>query len=215
MKKFSTAFITCLLGILLFAEIISAHVVVYPQEVTQGSYEKFSIRVPSESESPTIKVEVKFPEEVSISRFEPKAGWSYEPTKDASGKIVGVVWKATGEGLLANEFTEFNMSGKVGENATNISWKSYQTYKDGKVVEWTGAADSNTPASLTKVTAKVAGGGTDSHGHPSTAVDTGTSSSHEANDSGAEYVGFTVTLYLSIAALILGIIAIIIALTRK
>ena len=67
------------IGSMLLAGIASAHVTVYPKESTQGSYEKFTVRVPSEKDIPTVKVEVKFPmDAVTVSRFEPKAGWTSE-----------------------------------------------------------------------------------------------------------------------------------------
>lgn len=194
-----------LIGSMLLAGIASAHVTVYPKESTQGSYEKFTVRVPSEKDIPTVKVEVKFPmDAVSVSRFEPKAGWTYELAKDTAGKITGVTWKATGDGLASTEFGEFNMQGKVADAATEIVWKAYQTYKDGSVVEWVGANGSDKPASVTTVKAKAAGGATtDSHGQviAGSAAASGTSSN--------------TPLYLSIAAVVLGALSLIVSLTKK
>lgn len=193
----------------LFAGIASAHVTVFPKEATQGSYEKFAVRVPNEKDIPTVKVEVKFAlDSVAVSRFEPKAGWTYELAKDADGKITGVTWKTTGEGLSATEFGEFNMQGKVADNATQIVWKAYQTYKDGTIVEWTGAEGSKTPASVTKVNPKPAAAPTDSHGNTA-----GQAAGHaEAEGSAGES---KTSLYLSIAAVVLGAAALIVSLTRK
>ncbi|WP_309119567.1 DUF1775 domain-containing protein [Paenibacillus sp.] len=68
-----------LLSIDLFSGIASAHVTVWPKEVEQGAYEKFAVRVPSEEEAtPTVKVEVRIPEEATVTRVEPKPGWTYE-----------------------------------------------------------------------------------------------------------------------------------------
>ncbi len=47
------------------------------------------------------------------------------------------------------------MPGTSGEDAT-IAWPVTQTYAGGEVVEWAGPEDSDTPASVTRVTA---GGG--------------------------------------------------------
>lgn len=194
-----------LIGSMLLAGIASAHVTVYPKESTQGSYEKFTVRVPSEKDIPTVKIEVKFPmDAVAVSRFEPKAGWTYELAKDTAGKITGVTWKATGDGLASTEFGEFNMQGKVADAATEIVWKAYQTYKDGSVVEWVGANGSDKPASVTTVKAKSAAGATtDSHGQviAGNAAASGTSSN--------------TTLYLSIAAVVLGALSLIVSLTKK
>jgi uncharacterized protein YcnI len=193
-----------LISSLLFASIASAHVSVMPKETTQGSYEMFTVRVPTEKDVPTVKVEVKFAvDAVAISRFEPKPGWNYELAKDASGKITGVTWTATGDGLSKTEFGDFNMQGKVADAATQITWKAYQTYKDGSVVEWVGADGSDKPASVTTVTAKAAGAAADSHGN--------TDSAAKASSG----VDSKTSLYLSIAAVILGAASLIISLVRK
>ncbi|GMX66421.1 DUF1775 domain-containing protein [Paenibacillus elgii] len=210
MKKWHFALALGLLASMLGGGFASAHVTVLPKETTQGSYEKFAVRVPTEKDIPTVKVEVKFPlDSVSISRFEPKPGWKYELTKDAN-KITGVVWTATGEGLGATEFGEFYMQGKVADTATAITWKAYQTYKDGSVVEWVGADGSDKPASVTKVNAKPTGAGTDSHGHttaPATpAADKATSEAPAVSQT---------PLYLSIAGVVLGAAALIVSLMRR
>jgi uncharacterized protein YcnI len=204
MKKVFSVLTASMLAMLLFAGIASAHVVVYPKEVTQGSYEKFSVRVPPESQSPTISVAVEIPADVTVSRFQPMPGWKYEITKDATDKIINVLWTATGEGLAATEFTEFNMQGLIGDKATSLTWKAHQTYKDGKVVDWVGAADADKSASVTTVKAKAAATTAavmDEHG--GTAATT-----TESKDSNT-------ALYLSIVALVLGVLAIILALRKK
>jgi uncharacterized protein YcnI len=189
----------------IFAGIASAHVVVYPKDTTQGAYEKFTVRVPTEKDVPTVKVEVKFPlDAVAISRFEPKVGWSYQIAKDTNGKITGVTWTAAGEGLSSTEFGDFSMQGKVADTATQISWKAYQTYKDGSVVEWVGAEGSDKPASITTVKAKTPGAAADSHGNTDAA---------KAADSGKS--ASSAPLYLSIAAVVLGALALIASLVRK
>lgn len=204
-KKLMLTASSMMIASMLLVGIASAHVVVYPKEATQGSYEVFTVRVPSEKESATMKVEVKFPlDSVAVSRFEPKAGWKYEITKDAAGKIAGVIWTATGDGLGATEFGDFSMQGKVADTASQIIWKAYQTYKDGTVVEWVGAAGSDKPASVTTVKAKAAAGATtDSHGNV-------TAGAADATDSDSD-----TSLYLSIAGVVLGALALIVSLTRK
>lgn len=208
MKKMMAVCGSLLLAMVLFAGVADAHVTVLPKETTQGSYEKFTVRVPNEKNTPTVKVEVKFPvDNVAISRFEPKPGWSYTITKDGD-KVTGVVWTATGDGLSPTEFGEFNMQGKVADAAKDIVWKAYQTYKDGTVVEWTQEADANakTPASVTTVKPKPTGGQTDSHGNT-------TAGAAAAADTGG---GESKTpLILSIAALVLGALALIVSLVRR
>ncbi|WP_394555711.1 nuclear export factor GLE1 (plasmid) [Priestia aryabhattai] len=203
MKKQVTALLsTLVLSTIAFAGTASAHVVVYPQEATQGSYEKFTVRVPTEKDIPTTKVKIDIPKDVEISRFEPKEGWKYELQKDSSGLITSVTWTANNAGLSPTEFGEFNMQGKVGDNAKKIVWKAYQTYKDGSTVAWEGPADAESPASITTV---IKGNGAE--------ADSDTLATNENSDTNKS--NLTLPTTLSIIALVLGIISLALSLRRK
>jgi uncharacterized protein YcnI len=199
LKKMMASLSTLLLFMMLFAGIASAHVAVFPKETIQGSYEKFTVRVPSEQDTPTIKVEVKIPETVEISRTMPLSGWKSELTKDVNGKVTSVIWTAAGEGLASTEFGEFNMQGKVDNAATAIVWKAVQTYKDGSVVEWIGDEKSDHPAAVTTVKAVPAGATVAADGDVESAASTSSA----------------FPLYLSIAAIVLALLSLIISLLRK
>ncbi|MQR88143.1 DUF1775 domain-containing protein [Bacillus megaterium] len=208
MKKQVTALLsTLVLSTIAFAGTASAHVVVYPQEATQGSYEKFTVRVPNEKDIPTTKVKIEIPKDVEVSRFEPMEGWKYDIQKDSSGLITSVTWTATGEGLSSTEFGEFNMQGKVGDNAKKIVWKAYQTYKDASTVAWEGPADAETPASITTV---VKGNGTEEDSHTSATNQTTTGNEVTNNNSSS-----TLPTTLSIIALVLGVISLLLSLRRN
>lgn len=208
MKKTAMLLAACLMAMMMFAGIASAHVTVQPSETTQGQYEVFTVRVPTEKDIATVKVEVRFPVGVTVSRFEPKPGWTYTVAKDGSGKLTSVTWSATGDGLASTEFADFKMSGKVDNDAKDLSWKAYQTYKDGSVVEWVGAAGSDKPASVTKVKA-AAPGTAASGGH-----DTGASAA-PAPAAAESAGGSQLPLYLSIVAVVLGALALLVALLKK
>ena len=188
---------------LLFPAAAGAHVTVQPAETVQGRYEVFTVRVPTEKDSATVKVEVRFPEGVDISRFEPKPDWTYQVSKDETGRLTGVVWTAAGAGFGPTEFGEFRMQGRVATSAKELVWKAYQTYADGSVVEWVGAADSDRPASVTTVKAAPAGGA--DHGHGAAA---GGASSGETGGQAQT------ALYLSIAGLVLGASSLAVSLLR-
>ncbi|TFE28106.1 YcnI family protein [Cohnella luojiensis] len=193
-----------------FASLASAHVTVQPKEVPAGSYQVFTVRVPTEKEVATTQVKVAIPDDVNVSRFEPKADWTYEIEKGADDKIVSVTWKAAGSGLGATEFGEFRMQGKVADDAQKLVWKAYQTYSDGEVVEWTGAADADKPASVTTVTAATGDGHGDGHGAAASASEEAADDA-AANDAGRD----TLTLSLAIAGLAAGLLALLISLFRK
>jgi uncharacterized protein YcnI len=200
MKKILASYSTLLMFMLLFAGIASAHVVVFPKETIQGSYEKFTVRVPTEKDIPTVKVELKVPETVEISRTMPVGGWKSELTKDANGKVISVIWTATAEGLSPTEFGEFSMQGKVDKAAASIVWKAVQTYKDASTVEWIGDEKSDHPASVTKVNVVPANASVAADGDLEAAKPTSSSN---------------LPLYLSIAAIVLGLLSFIISIMRK
>ena len=206
-KQVAVLLSTFILSTIAFAGTASAHVVVYPQEATQGSYEKFTVRVPTEKDIATTKVKVEIPKDVEISRFEPKEGWKYELQEDSSGLITSVTWTATDAGLSPTEFGEFSMQGKVGDNAKKIVWKAYQTYKDGSTVAWEGPADAETPASITTV---VKDNGTEEDSHTSATNQTTAGNEVTNNDSNS-----TLPTTLSIIALVLGVISLLLSLRRN
>ncbi|WP_028391023.1 YcnI family copper-binding membrane protein [Bacillus cihuensis] len=218
MKRVLTLTVSMIGAFSLFVGMASAHVTVQPKETSQGKYEVFTVRVPSENEVvPTTKIEVKFPEDVDITRFEPKPGWVYEVQKDDAGKITSVTWITEGEGLSPTDFGQFNMQGKVADDATEIVWKAYQTYKDGSVVEWVGAPDAEKPASVTVV--NPADGSAHDHGHgevttDSTPNDQGGMKEHATNEE-TKSSSSNAPLILSIIALIAGLLSVGISLKKK
>jgi uncharacterized protein YcnI len=212
MKKILTLLLSIIGGLFIFAGAASAHVTVQPKETAQGKYETFTVKVPSEkADVKTIKIEVKVPEEVNITRFEPKPGWTYETQKDASGKIISVIWTAEGEGLSSTDFGQFNMNGKVADDATEIVWKAAQTYSDGSIVEWAGEENSDYPSSVTVVSPADAS----AHGHGTSTTDKDTATGENATEEGKETNSSNTPLYLSIAALIASLLSLLISLKKR
>jgi len=191
--------LACLLSMFVLAGLVSAHVTVMPKETTQGAYEVITVRVPSEKESATVKLELKVPEDINVSRLEPKPGWHYELIQDGDGKITDIVWTADGEGFSSTEFGEFKLQGKVGAEAGALVWKAYQYYQDGTKVEWTGAADSDTPAPVMQAKPKV-------QNAPADAADSAAS---------GEKSNSRLPLCLSIAALVLAAAALALSIRRR
>ena len=221
--------LSVLLGLLvmLVASVASAHVTVSPAEVAKGSFEVFTVRVPSETkDTQTIEVRVAVPEGVNITRTEPKAGWITELER-TDNRIVSVTWRAEGEGLADTEFTEFRMQGRVAEDATELVWRAYQTYADESIAEWIGApnTDSPMPASLTTVTEGEAQDDGHGHSHGGNAATTDTDetapgdpaveapSTDEAAAPAASGVS-TATLWIAIVAVVLSALALFMVLTR-
>lgn len=135
--------------------IASAHVRVLPEEVPAGSFEVFTVRVPTEKDIPTTGVRVEVPEGFTISRVEPVPGWDYELEEEA-GVVSAITW--SGGEIGATEFQQFNVQGQTPEETGEYAWNAYQTYEDGEIVEWTGPEDSEEPASVVRVVEGAEGG---------------------------------------------------------
>lgn len=138
------------LVLLLFPMTLDAHAVVQPAEAPPGAYQRYVLRVPTEREVPTTRVEIRFPAAVTVVSFADVPGWTLEVMTDSAGKIVGAAWTGT---LPPQRFVEFPFVAVNPREDVTIAWPVTQTYAGGEVVEWAGPEDSETPASVTLVAA--------------------------------------------------------------
>ena len=145
-----------LLAFVAMTQVAQAHVTIQPNEAPAGAFFRFVVRVPNERDVPTTAVRVEFPENLIFTSFQPKEGWERdvkmkkldEPIEAFGSEVDTVVGSVTWSGGLIGEgeFDEFGFSVRVPEEAGDLEFKAYQTYKGGEVVEWTGAPESETPA---------------------------------------------------------------------
>ncbi|MDR9852302.1 DUF1775 domain-containing protein [Paenibacillus sp. VCA1] len=215
-------------GFLLFSGIASAHVTVKPAVSQPDAWETYTIKIPTEKEIPTTKVTLKAPEGVELMSYQPVPDWKVTTQKDGSGKITSITWDATGAGIQAGEFQQFNFVAHNPDKETNVAWDAFQYYKDGSIVEWTGDEGSESPHSITKITT-VAGEATEpvDHGHDAAAggqqsqqgdvgkTETATPDPAPASDNSSANGVQTATLVVSIAALVLSVISLIAAFAKK
>src|SRR6266566_8910075 len=131
---------------LLAAPVVFGHIRIYPMQSTFGAREKYTMRVPNERQSPTIRVEGEFPAGLDIYDFEFKPGWKIDFKKDDKGKIVGATW--TGK-IMPYEFVEFGMLGINPKEGTSLVWRFVQYYEDGSKEEFTGPGGSRLPSPVT------------------------------------------------------------------
>ncbi|MGY0693703.1 YcnI family copper-binding membrane protein [Virgibacillus sp. FSP13] len=151
-KRLGTFLALFAIGMFVMAPIAEAHVTVNPSESSTNAYEKYSVRVPVEKDINTTKVELQVPDGVELVSVMPINDWDYQLKKDDNERITSVTWTATAGGIKPNEFIEFSFIGANPSEPGEVSWKAFQTYEDGSVVEWTGAPDADEPASVTSIT---------------------------------------------------------------
>jgi uncharacterized protein YcnI len=182
-RALAVASLVCAAGVLA-PSVANAHVTVWPRSAARGAFERYVVRVPNEKNVPTTRVEIHFPAEVRISSFQEVAGWQLQVLSDSAGKITGAVWTGS---LPPKRFVEFPFIGVNPKEGERIVFPAIQTYEGGEVVQWSGPEGSRTPASVTTLTERPATG--------STAA------------AGAGGAGSSAPLYVSLAALTLGLVS--------
>ena len=127
-----------------------AHAVVHPDVAPPGAYQKYVLRVPTERDVPTTRIEIRFPDAITVVSFADVPGWEIEVRTDEAGGIVGAIWTGT---LPPQRFVEFPFVAVNPREETTLTWPVVQTYEGGEVVEWFGPEGSDAPASITRIAA--------------------------------------------------------------
>jgi uncharacterized protein YcnI len=144
------------LAVLAFPASALAHVVVSPGEVVAGTSATFEMRVPTEEAVPTTRIRLNIPDGVTVSGVERVPGWKIKIIRQ-NGRIVALRWDGS---LPPDYFQRFYFRARVPEAPTTLLWKAIQTYKNGKVVRWTGEPGQE-EVSSTEVVAAPPGTGDD------------------------------------------------------
>ncbi|WP_235000447.1 YcnI family copper-binding membrane protein [Virgibacillus dakarensis] len=197
------------LFLFVMAPIAEAHVTVHPSESSTNDYEKYTVRVPVEKDTNTTEVKLEVPEGINLVSVLPMPDWDYKLEKDDNDVITSVTWLTKDKGIGPNEFIEFSFIGANPGEPGEFSWKAYQTYDDGSVVDWVGPADADEPASVTKV---VEGDGAAPHGDNQIADPSNTTEEKAADDNATSG---TANNWLSISLATVAILLAIISLFRK
>jgi uncharacterized protein YcnI len=204
----------------------SAHVHVDPNQTPAGSDAVLTFRVPTESATAsTVKVEIDFPEKTPFTSIDdqPVTGWTAHVTTSKLPKpittpdatiteaVTKVVWSAdsTGSAIQPGQFQEFAVSVESVPSTGQVMFPTHQTYSDGSVVNWTQATPASGdepehPAPTLYINNTPPA---DESELPLTASETSTPAPAAAADSSLT----TVAIGVGIAGLVIGAIALVIA----
>jgi uncharacterized protein YcnI len=145
---------------LVAAQAASAHAIVSPPTVGAKETQVFTLAVPTEEEgATTTTITLTVPDGFSIDSFEAVPGWQRTVQSTGTGEntvVRSVTW--SGGKVPTDEDSIFRF---IGTATKSVSLPVRQTYSDGKVVEWTGAETSDTPAPQVKTVSSLGGGGSD------------------------------------------------------
>jgi len=137
MKKRFSILITTLLFTFFFVPSAFAHVIVKPSQVGIGSYQTFTVGVPTEKDNPTVQLRLIIPAGVTNVTPNVKQGWSIETKQTGTSddkNVTEIDW--TDGSIPVEQRDEFSFSAKVPAKETTLQWIAYQTYEDGTVVTW-------------------------------------------------------------------------------
>jgi uncharacterized protein YcnI len=181
---------------LVLAPVATAHVEISPEKVQADSFARLSIRVPTERNVPTVKLEVKLPPGLDEVSVQTKPGWK----SSNNGGLV--TW--SGGKIGPGEFDEFGLSVHVPNTpGKELLFPALQTYADGKVVHWIGPEDAEEPAP--RVTLEAASG------NATTTTSTAATSSKDDEEDGHDGLA----LGFGIAGLAAGLLALGATLMRR
>jgi uncharacterized protein YcnI len=148
------------LAALVAASSASAHAEVSPAVALSNHLQLFTLAVPTEKENATTtEIELTPPQGFSIDSFVPSPGWKRTLQQTGSGEnavITKVTW--TGGKVPTGEDSVFQFLGQPSSSKT-YTFGVRQTYSDGSVVDWAGAASSDNPAVTIEAKSSLGGGG--------------------------------------------------------
>lgn len=141
-----TAAVISSVALFLAAHVAFAHVVVRPDTAGIGSFQTFTVSVPSEKDFATVELHLLLPDGLEFVTPSVKPGWNVEVLKHAfpSGEHpYEIQW---GGGSVPGHFRDdFTFSAKVPTTPAVLQWKAYQKYSDGSVVSWDLGPDLRQP----------------------------------------------------------------------
>ena len=151
LRRTGTVAALALAGVMAAAGAACAHVTVHPESYAKGATDGvLSFRVPNEEDTAsTTKVQVFLPTDHPVLGVlvTPQAGWTAKvtttklkkPVKTDDGTITDAVSEITWTGgrIRHGEFQDFDVAfGQLPDDTGRLTFKTLQTYSDGKVVRW-------------------------------------------------------------------------------
>jgi len=134
----ATLFVVAALGLVVAAQ-AAAHAEIAPKRVPAGDVSTFTLSVEGEKSVPTVKIAMQFPSGMANMKPATVPGWQ----ASLGGRVI--TW--TGGSIAQGESGEFEVTGQFPRTpGKTLKFPVVQTYGDGSVVRWIGAASSETPA---------------------------------------------------------------------
>ena len=134
---------------------VSAHMVVLPAASRAGGVERYTLVVPTEGHSATVRIELRIPMGVEVATLEAKPGWqgANEPFPIGAATL-----RWSGGRISPGEMVSFDFLVLNPPAAPTLTWNATQWYEDGSSDVWGDGAPPDHHASTTTLTAAGSGG---------------------------------------------------------
>jgi uncharacterized protein YcnI len=130
-----------------------AHMVVEPATSTAGGAQRYTLVVPTEGNSATVRVELRLPMGVDVAAVESKPGWQ---ASNQAFPIGAATVRWSGGKIPPGEMVSFEFLAVNPPAPRVLTWNATQWYEDGSSERW-GGGDEDHHASTTTLVAAESG----------------------------------------------------------
>jgi uncharacterized protein YcnI len=120
-------------GVMVAGATLGAHVTLAPAQAAHGANTRYTVHVPTEDGSPTVKVDLDLPEGVRLSGLLAVGGWTAEERRDGD-RLIGLSWTVQ---IPSGQFGELVFTARNPNEGTELTWKVTQHFADGTSTAWT------------------------------------------------------------------------------
>lgn len=114
---------------------IAAHIDLEPRQSIPKRWETYTLRIPTETTAPTVKIQVHVPAGFEIETIAHSRVWQISTTRDERGLIREITW--SGGAIPPQRFEELKFLARNPDITGVYTWDMTQHYREGEPGKWT------------------------------------------------------------------------------
>lgn len=118
-----------------FVTTAAAHIDLEPRQSIPKRWEMYTLRVPTETTVPTVKIYLHVPADFEIETIAHSRIWQISTTRDERGYIRDLTW--SGGQIPPQRFEELKFLARNPDKAGKYTWEMTQYYQEGEPSTWT------------------------------------------------------------------------------
>jgi len=121
--------------LLLTCTAVWAHMDIEPKMTLPNRWETFVVSVPTETDTPTVEVQLMIPEGFEVEAVGHRPDWDMAIQRNQQGIVRAIVW--SGGQIPPLTFEEFKILAKVPKGPGSYEWQARQRYSGEQDSAWT------------------------------------------------------------------------------